>query len=56
MLLTPHHQPGQSVMGPDTFSQLSAATRGQDGLQKLEINLNIKVVLVKIGGRTIRAY
>jgi hypothetical protein len=43
-------------MGPDTFSQLSAATRGQDGLQKLEINLNIKVVLVKIGGRTIRAY
>jgi hypothetical protein len=45
-----------SVLGPDTFSQLSAATSGHNGLEKLEINLNIKVVLVKIGDKTVRLY
>jgi hypothetical protein len=38
-------------MGTDTFAQLSAATSGHHGLQKLEININIKVVLVKIGDK-----
>jgi hypothetical protein len=45
-----------SVLGADTFSQLSAATSGHNGLEKLEINLNIKVVLVKIGDKTFRLH
>merc|ERR1711879_78613 len=42
------------ILGADTFSQLSAATSGHNGLEKLEINLNIKVVLVKIGDKLIK--
>merc|ERR1712093_147506 len=38
------------ILGADTFSQPSTAASGHNGLKKLEINLNIKVVLVKIGG------
>merc|ERR1711879_767871 len=30
------------ILSADTFSQLSAATSGHNGLEKLEINLNIK--------------
>merc|ERR1711879_100281 len=40
------------ILNAQTFSGLSAATQGQNGLKKLTINLSIKVVLVKIGGKT----
>merc|ERR1711879_168126 len=48
-----------SVQGPNgilnenMMSQMATATQGHKGLQKLTINLSIKVVLVKIGDKTI---
>merc|ERR1712183_611431 len=42
------------ILSADTFSQLSAATSGHNGLEKLDINLIIKVVLVKSGDKTFK--
>merc|ERR1711879_894642 len=44
------------ILNEQTFSGLSAATQGQNGLEKLPINLSIKVVLVKIGDKYYKAY